>query len=605
MIDKLLLAFSAAYTAVNLSVAAATHIQVQLPEAEPPPDTVSIVMPAWHEETETVIESILSLKTQSVVEKYPEYFETILVGCEGIDVQALTPYFDKVLCAPFGKLTARHLGIQASWGNIIAAVDSDSVPSYSPVIVRSDSDRFIEVLTIEELWSRINTPVTLTAKGEEVKQVTGYSVYSGYKTGSRYTRIYQIIRHPYNGPLLRFNCMGGLFDVSPNHSLIGYFGRERILNAAYVSEGTRLSAPIFKPHVGDKDEFFYGNKEVAWLFGFFAAEGCASFFKSKDGKKVWDISISNTNKQLIDKAERIFTEFFNVHVGNSTKLPDGVYNIHIRDRRLYEFMSSRFYTVDRKKRVPKEILNAPREIQRSFLEGYFDGDGESKKHTTHRKTSYQRFATNSWILAQGILVLVSSALGKTFSVADRSDKPDIVSIVVNHKNKNESSELKPRGLIKSKKVIYYNGYLYDLVTSEGAFNCGVGQIRVHNTFYPKGWLNMMLKPFRNPSVVAATSRTSPPSLLDPLLHLPRNLYFTRKMLGRGSLFRREAYFRVGGFNLNINQADWRMVEAEEEYNFKRKLEKIGKVVFVDAPHYTVFRPSTPARIGLVKKHKPS
>jgi glycosyltransferase involved in cell wall biosynthesis len=250
MIDKLLLTFSAAYTAVNLSVAAATHIQVQLPEAEPPPDTVSIVMPAWHEETETVIESILSLKTQSVVEKYPEYFETILVGCEGIDVQALTPYFDKVLCAPFGKLTARHVGIQASWGNIIAAVDSD-------------------------------------------------------------------------------------------------------------------------------------------------------------------------------------------------------------------------------------------------------------------------------------------------------------------------------------------------------------------TIYPKGWLNMMLKPFRNPSVVAATSRTSPPSLLDPLLHLPRNLYFTRKMLGRGSLFRREAYFKVGGFNLNINQADWRMVEAEEEYNFKRKLEKIGKVVFVDAPHYTVFRPSTPARIGLVKKHKPS
>ena len=568
------------------------------------PPVTSIVMCSLNEEL-FIERALQSLEDQNVLTENPTSFERILIDSHSDDetVAIAENYGWKVYQAPRGKLTARHVGMEKAKGKIIVSVDADSIPSYSPIIIRSNSDRLIEVVTVEELWNRIDAPVTSTIKGEEIKQVTGYSVYSGHNTGSRYIQINQIIRHPYAGLLLRFNCVGGLFDVSPNHSLIGSFGRnERVLEASRLLEGGRLSAPVFNPHVGDKEEFFYGNKEIAWLLGFFAAEGCACMFKKSGRKKCWDVSICNTNKQLIDKAEHIFAEFFNVHRSGFSKSPEGVYSIHFRDKRLYEFMRPRFYTADGKKRVPKEILNAPKKIQCSFLKGYFDGDGESKKETTYRKTSYQRFSTNSWILAQGILILVSSALKKSFSIADRKDKPDIVALVVNHKSNKELSKLnsKPRGLIKSKKEINYSGYLYDLVTSEGAFNCGVGQVRVHNTFYPPNWLNLVLRWFRHPNVVGVVT----PRLVDPTENLVVSYVSTWLSLvdvgpllaggmrapGQSVALYKQAYFDVGGFNLNINQRNVHEMVREEEIVFAMKLRRLGRLpVDWQAPCFTSLR----------------
>ena len=101
--------------------------------------------------------------------------------------------------------------------------------------------------------------------------------------------------------------------------------------------------------------------------------------------------------------------------------------------------------------------------------------------------------------------------------------------------------------------------------------------------YPPNWLNLMLKPYVEEKGVVATTSTKWNGALEPLIALPKKLYYASRMTGRGSTFLKEAYFKVGGFNLNINQRSLEAMMAEEEVGFKKKLEQLGKVVLVDAP----------------------
>lgn len=93
---------------------------------QPPIDKVSIIMPAYNEE-EFIERSTISIKDQSIILNYPEYFEFIVVDNGSTDktVESATKFADKVISAPKGKLTARNLGTDISNGNIIVAVDSD------------------------------------------------------------------------------------------------------------------------------------------------------------------------------------------------------------------------------------------------------------------------------------------------------------------------------------------------------------------------------------------------------------------------------------------------------------------------------------------------
>lgn len=95
---------------------------------EPPVDTVSIIIPSYNE-AQFIEESIKSIRNQSIIQKYPQYFEIILVDSGSTDntVEIARPYVDKIIIAPRGKLTARNIGVDQSVGNLIVAVDSDSV----------------------------------------------------------------------------------------------------------------------------------------------------------------------------------------------------------------------------------------------------------------------------------------------------------------------------------------------------------------------------------------------------------------------------------------------------------------------------------------------
>lgn len=92
-----------------------------------PVDTVSIIVPSLNEE-QFIGTTLSSLRNQSIIQKYPGYFELILIdsGSKDDTVKLATPYVDKIIMAPKGKLTAKNIATNEAKGNIIVNVDSDS-----------------------------------------------------------------------------------------------------------------------------------------------------------------------------------------------------------------------------------------------------------------------------------------------------------------------------------------------------------------------------------------------------------------------------------------------------------------------------------------------
>jgi len=120
-----------------------------------------------------------------------------------------------------------------------------------------------------------------------------------------------------------------------------------------------------------------------------------------------------------------------------------------------------------------------------------------------------------------------------------------------------------------------------------------------DTFYPPNWLNLVLRWFRQPIVGVVT-----PRLVDPTENLAVSYISTWMTLmdvgpllaggmrapGQGMAFYKQAYFDVGGFDLNINQRNVHEMVREEEIRFAMKLRRLGRLpVDWQAPCFTSLR----------------
>lgn len=95
-------------------------------DVQPPVDKVSIIMPAYNEK-DFIEKAASSIRYQSIILNYPEYFEFIVVDNGSTDdtIYLATAFADKVVRSSRGKLSARNYGTNLSSGNIIVAADSD------------------------------------------------------------------------------------------------------------------------------------------------------------------------------------------------------------------------------------------------------------------------------------------------------------------------------------------------------------------------------------------------------------------------------------------------------------------------------------------------
>jgi len=124
--------------------------------------------------------------------------------------------------------------------------------------------------------------------------------------------------------------------------------------------------------------------------------------------------------------------------------------------------------------------------------------------------------------------------------------------------------LAPRGILNARTVATRQSR-GDIVVSVNA-----------DTFYPPNFLNLLLRPFADPEVVAVTGLRVHEgfSPLTMWCHLARP-----RMFGSNSAFRKWAFDAVGGFNLGVDQSVSEELVWAEEVDFPERLAGVGKYVF--------------------------
>ena len=222
------------------------------------------------------------------------------------------------------------------------------------------------------------------------------------------------------------------------------------------------------------------TKEEAWVMGMFFGDGSCGKYESC--KKVsW--AINNTNLDFLHRAMD-FLKMVEPSDVSTFKILDTLDSSHVYKlvpvgSIEYMVMKYRplFYDKDRFKKVPSMILNAPKEIKGWFLEGYLTADGCKMNMAKGRAN----FACKGKIGAMGLYYILKSLGRKHLRVNTHSYKENIywVSEIVNERYFHN----KGNKVMKIQHIpdVADGQFVYDIETTEGKFNGGVGSIVLSNT----------------------------------------------------------------------------------------------------------------------------
>ncbi len=238
-----------------------------------------------------------------------------------------------------------------------------------------------------------------------------------------------------------------------------------------------------------KKNFIYENYELsnaeAEVWGFFMSDGSCGSYTCKSGiKNSWTLNSQNLEylnyyKNILENIEPV-----NFKILDTLK-SSGVYKLvpqksikHMVDKYRPLFYDTIDCNADgnKYKIIPNIILNASKDIKKSFWIGYWKGDGcKSDNYNINNP----RFSNKGKIGSQCLYYLMRS-LG--------------FNMYLNLRNDEKKKEIYAQALIKNtlikdnaiKKIIHFRDstleeYVYDIETECGRFNCGVGQMTVSNT----------------------------------------------------------------------------------------------------------------------------
>ena len=229
------------------------------------------------------------------------------------------------------------------------------------------------------------------------------------------------------------------------------------------------------------------TKFEAWVMGFFFADGSCGKYECPTGRK-YSWAINNSNLQYLEKARQYLLAIEPSNTVSDFKVLDtldssGVYKLVPTGSLKYmvEKYRSLFYDKEDYKKVPKFILNASYEVRLWFMRGYLVGDGEkgSDKYNSGMKSGKWHLDCLGKIGAQGLFYMMKSLGWKNIRINIREDKENIYSIRnIISESYNHEFENKVMKIFELNTV---HQYVYDIETSEGIFNGGVGTINLKNT----------------------------------------------------------------------------------------------------------------------------
>lgn len=335
----------------------------------------------------------------------------------------------------------------------------DSVASYTPVMIRTNGN--VNIVNISELANE------WTSYGDkEFCELQGVDSW----TESGWTPIQRIIRHKLasHKKMIRVLTHTGCVDVTDDHSLLRKDKTE--VSPRNLKVGDELLHYRF-PETHGMSEI---SVDEARIMGFFMGDGSCGFYQCPSGQKSsW--ALNNANPDLLNYYVELCSKVYPYleWVINPTLVSSGVFklvpksNNHGGIKKFVDMYRDLMY-VDKRKIIPEEILNGSIEICKSFWEGLYDADGDKDM-----KGNVRIDQKNDTTVAQ--IAYLGFRLGYKIGINTRADKPHVyrISCVQNHRKNPDA--------IKKIHEIEYEGYVYDLTTSNHHFQAGIGQMIVHNT----------------------------------------------------------------------------------------------------------------------------
>jgi len=353
-------------------------------------------------------------------------------------------------------------------------VYGDSVVGYTPTVLRVNGDIILE--QFDNIASRFGNDhwVKCVEDGRQDK----YSCeLNGVETWSEegWTKVHRIIKHKLapHKKIIRVLTHSGVVDVTDDHSLLLQDKSEITPNKLKV--GDKLLHHNF-PVVNDLGNISdYPTPDEARIMGVFMGDGSCGVYECPSGNKSsW--AINNSSLTVLDYYKTLCEKVYPQYIWkiNDTLKSSGVYKLTMCARKYGDCkkMITRYRGLlynNKCKVVPSVILNAPYEVRRAFLDGFYDADGDKDN------IMYMRLDQKSQISSLS-LTMLSSSLGFSVSFNTRMDKPQIYRMTLS----NEGQRKHPCA-IKKLYEIPYEGDVYDFTTDNHHFQAGTGTIICHNT----------------------------------------------------------------------------------------------------------------------------
>lgn len=472
-----------------------------------------------------ILEAIRQFSPES---KYYQASTSELMGDTKVSPQREDTPFNPNSPYAVAKLYAHHMtGLYRRAYNIFACAgilyNHETVTSFMPMFCRSKNNDYFDIKPICEIVKFDQTKKQYQSKCISDVQVWGKDGWVDVTHASAYKHD---IKNDNKKP--RFvNARCGAFMATDSHVAFLESEEKKTGNIEVGDNMEVINLPIssYSDRTVSKDE--------AKLLGLMVSDGSISYAKHGIGVHS---KFSNSKKDIRDECSRLW---HNVTGGYTTYYPSksgfnpdkivGQLSLYGGCDWLRELD---IYNKDKTKRIPMCVLNSPKNIMLSFLEGYNIGDGLKKNKCTYK---FKNFKTNSATLAMGLWYLISQTTKQEINItlenknetiyyslnllsdidntikerkvlqligeniSQRQIARDIgISRCFVHKIQNGHKIQRYNHLHKQnsevKKILefpQYNGWFYDLETSSGEFHCGVGLIHVHNS--PRRGVNFVTR----------------------------------------------------------------------------------------------------------------
>ncbi len=189
--------------------------------------------------------------------------------------------------------------IEEKYNGVQIYGDTDCCRGHTPILVRYETGA-INFVQIEDI---IKLPVATDQQEYYDLKQYNYDIW----TEKGWTKMHYLMRHKTTKKLYRVVTHTGVVDVTEDHSLLDPNAVE--VTPGELSIGMELLHKDL-PIVEFEDDNF--NTEIAWAWGFFMAEGTCGKYDCPSGiKRSW--SISNQNKDYLERARRAFCDYENKH----------------------------------------------------------------------------------------------------------------------------------------------------------------------------------------------------------------------------------------------------------------------------------------------------